>query len=389
METPPEIVNTITEDRYARHHLIDWWDQGRLAGANVMVAGAGAIGNEVIKLLALMGVGHLLIVDFDRIELSNLTRSVLFRESDVGRSKAAVAAERARQINPELAVRSVEGDLEFDIGLGVYRAMDVVIGCLDSLNARLALNRACCHVGAPWLNGGIEATIAEIGLYQEGRGACFECTMSAAMWERRNQRFSCGGLQVDTVENKMPTTATVASITAGYLVNEALFLLHCDGGGGKAGLDFSQKLTLTFKPYSFHIFDIPASGACLAHDRWEPIEVTSMRAAETTVANLLNCVGMTEGVLELGFDLLTEIRCQNCGQAETVLRPIERCGLDLNRCPVCATPSRQPDTISWVEAASPYADRTLAQLGIPEYAILAIKSDAGRRYIQLTGEYIG
>ena len=86
----------VMNDRYARHRLVDGWDQDKIARASVMVVGAGAIGNEVIKLLALYGVGHVLIVDFDTVELSNLSRSLLFREADIGRAKAVVAAERAR-----------------------------------------------------------------------------------------------------------------------------------------------------------------------------------------------------------------------------------------------------------------------------------------------------
>src|SRR6185436_1639963 len=99
MQDSPEsrIQNPEADDRYARHRLIEGWDQERLAAARVLVAGAGAIGNEVIKLLALLGVGNILIVDFDHIEISNLTRSMLFRDADIGKSKALVAAERARE----------------------------------------------------------------------------------------------------------------------------------------------------------------------------------------------------------------------------------------------------------------------------------------------------
>src|SRR4051812_41735325 len=153
------------EDRYARHRLIDGWDQDRLSQAAVMVAGAGAIGNEVIKLLALLGFGHILIVDFDTVEISNLTRSPLFRESDIGRPKSEVAAVRAREINPQIVVRALQGDLEYDVGLGIVRSMDLVIGCLDSLDARLALNRACQRTRTPWLNGAIEVMVGEVSLF--------------------------------------------------------------------------------------------------------------------------------------------------------------------------------------------------------------------------------
>ena len=71
------IVTDPQTDRYASLRLINWWDQDRISMAHVMVVGAGALGNEVLKNLALLGVGYLLIVDFDHIEASNLTRSVL------------------------------------------------------------------------------------------------------------------------------------------------------------------------------------------------------------------------------------------------------------------------------------------------------------------------
>ena len=66
-------------DRYSRFRLIAWWDQEKLARSRFLVVGAGALGNEVLKNLALLGVGYIHVVDFDRIEESNLTRSVLFR----------------------------------------------------------------------------------------------------------------------------------------------------------------------------------------------------------------------------------------------------------------------------------------------------------------------
>src|SRR6516225_4840179 len=84
------------EDRFHRFRLIGWWDQARLRRARVLVIGAGALGNEIIKNLALLGVGTLFIADLDRVENSNLSRSVLYRADDRGRFKAAVAARAAR-----------------------------------------------------------------------------------------------------------------------------------------------------------------------------------------------------------------------------------------------------------------------------------------------------
>lgn len=114
--------------------LLSWFRRERVSEARVLVAGAGALGNEVIKDLALFGVGHIYVVDFDRIEVSNLTRSVLFREEDAfaHRYKAEVAAARAVEINPQIEVTPIVGNLFSEVGLGLYRSVDVIIGCLDS-----------------------------------------------------------------------------------------------------------------------------------------------------------------------------------------------------------------------------------------------------------------
>ena len=123
------------EDRYSRLRLIPWWDQERLKNATVMVVGAGAIGNELIKNLTLLGIGRILIYDMDSIENTNLTRSVLYRAKDVGRYKAEVAAERAKEMNPDVKAKAFIANIIDDVGLGVFRRMDVVLGGLDNREA--------------------------------------------------------------------------------------------------------------------------------------------------------------------------------------------------------------------------------------------------------------
>src|SRR5437879_1836610 len=103
-------------DRYGRLRLIPWWRQEKLAAARVLVVGAGALGNEVLKNLALLGVGTTHVIDLDDVEPSNLSRSVLFRATDGGRPKAEVAAARAREINPEVAFVPIFGDVITDLG---------------------------------------------------------------------------------------------------------------------------------------------------------------------------------------------------------------------------------------------------------------------------------
>src|SRR5678815_19513 len=89
-------------DRDATLKLIDWFDIERVRSAKVLVIGAGAIGNEVLKNLALLGIGHIFIFDRDTIEMSNLSRSVLYRAADSGKDKAETAAKAVCALNPNV-----------------------------------------------------------------------------------------------------------------------------------------------------------------------------------------------------------------------------------------------------------------------------------------------
>src|SRR5438270_12140487 len=109
------------EGRFARFELMSWWDQERLARARVLVIGAGALGNEILKNLALLGVGNVFVADLDTVANSNLSRSVLFRGEDCGRPKVEVACRRATEIYPDLKTQAFQGNIVYDLGLGIYR----------------------------------------------------------------------------------------------------------------------------------------------------------------------------------------------------------------------------------------------------------------------------
>src|SRR5215216_6283793 len=92
----------LREGRFARLESIQWWDQPLVSRSRVLLIGAGALGNEVAKNLSLLGIGNLVIVDMDVVEMSNLSRSVLFREEDQGQPKAECAVRRAKEIYPDM-----------------------------------------------------------------------------------------------------------------------------------------------------------------------------------------------------------------------------------------------------------------------------------------------
>src|SRR5215210_2962222 len=123
----PAVLQLDTLDRFDRLRGIPWWDQEKLDKAKVVVVGVGALGNEVLKNLALLGVGNIFIADLDNIEISNLSRSILFRARDQGRPKAQVAAEAIRDVYPDAKVQWFHGDVIHDLGLGVFHWADLVI----------------------------------------------------------------------------------------------------------------------------------------------------------------------------------------------------------------------------------------------------------------------
>src|SRR5262245_15118219 len=159
------------------------YKRAHLSSLSVMVVGAGALGNEVIKNLALLGLGAIYIVDRDVIESSNLTRSVLFCVPEIGQiiakrtHKAEFAASRVRELNAEVRAVAIVSEIG-DIGLGVLARMDLVFSCLDNELARLELSWGCHRVDVPFVDAGLGTTNYSSGLvsiFPGSAGPCYAC----------------------------------------------------------------------------------------------------------------------------------------------------------------------------------------------------------------------
>ncbi len=223
----PLVIPNLQTDRQGTFELISWWQRDKVRDAKVLVVGAGALGNEVIKNLALMGIGHIFIIDFDTIELANLSRSVLYRENETGRRKAEVAAARLKELNPEVHVQYLHGDVTTQLGLGIIRRMDVIIGCLDNREARLAVNRFAYWMNKPWVDGAIQEFLGLVRVFIPGEGACFECTLTEQARRDLSLRYSCPLLARENVLlGKVPTTPTISSIIGAMQAQEALKIIH-------------------------------------------------------------------------------------------------------------------------------------------------------------------
>ena len=377
-DTEPMLIDD--SDRYSRLRLISWWDQEKLKKAKVFVVGAGALGNEVLKNLALLGVGQVYVIDLDEIEDSNLTRSVLFRGRDRGKSKAFAAAEALRDINPDTNVTPIHGNVITDIGLGLFRDVDVVIGCLDNREARLWVNRCCWKVGRPWVDGGIQEISGVLKVFQPPDGACYECAMTENDYRLINLRYSCPLLKrEDILAGKVPTAPTIASMIGGLQTQEALKLIH--GMAVKSG----EALIFNGVANTFYSTKFQHREDCLSHDTYpQPVELPlshESTAAELFVAARKHLEG--DLALHLDRDLVVSVHCGECDHTRPIMRPQQAVGMKEARCEKCSSLAK-PMLEHEIAQSDLLAAQSLKSLGIPAYDIVRV-TDGEREECFLLG----
>lgn len=265
------------------------FEQQRVSAAHVMVVGCGALGNEVLKNLVLLGVGHIVAIDFDKVEIGNLSRSVLFSKSDADahRMKVDVIAERLKAMNPAVEVKTICGDVAYDVGLGLIQRMDVVIGCVDSRWARYCINRLCMRAGIPWVDGAIEELEGTARVFVPGQN-CYACNLGPEGLKDLARRMSCSGIIRRHEEvGSVPTTSIMASIIGAVQVQEALKLVDKKTFGNEwtslcGKMFYYEGQHLTTKLLDFQAYD----DDCAVHDRWTPVRQSEL-TADTTIADAL------------------------------------------------------------------------------------------------------
>lgn len=361
-------------DRYGRFRLISWWRQEKLAAAKVLVVGAGALGNEVLKNLALLGAGHVYIIDYDKIESTNLTRSVLYRESDAGKSKAERAAAAVKSINPDLKVRAINGNVIADLGLGVYQEMDVVIGCLDNREARLWINRQCWKVSKPWVDGAIQEISGVVKVFVPPDSACYECGMTERDYQLINLKYSCPLLKrEDIAEGKVPTAPTISSMIAGLQTQEALKLLH--GMAVKPG----AAMVWNGESNNFYTTAYQRKENCLSHETYGDVVPLPVCSADPVEALFAASKGKR---LHLDRDLLVDVECPACRVKKEIYRPVALVSMKEGKCEKCGAVMKT-NIVHLVEQGTPLAKRSLREVGVPPYDIVKIETETSGLYGRL------
>jgi adenylyltransferase/sulfurtransferase len=380
----PEIEEP--EDRFSRLRLIPWWDQDKIRAAHVLVIGAGALGNEILKNLALLGFTQVVIVDLDYIETSNLSRSVLFRNADVGSSKAEAAARGYYDLLPEAAstIQPITANVMQHIGLGLFQWADLILGGLDNREARLWINRAAWKVNRPWIDGAIEGINGVARVFLPGQPPCYECTLGETDWAILDRRMSCNLLLHEpNPQGRTPTTPTISSIIGGIQAQEAVKTLHHLPTLAGQGFVFEGLHHTSYK------VDYTENPDCMSHYTLDRIVSLPQRSSDLSLGQLLERgradLATQQAVVEFSRDIIHQLICPSCGRTEEVFAPVGSISYQQGHCPHDNT-MRVVQTLSGYKGEPELAHRTLDQLGLPLYDIFTIRSLDSEISYCLTGD---
>ena len=167
-------------ERYSRHLQlpeIGEAGQARLAAARVLVIGAGGLGSPAVMFLAGAGVGALAIADYDRVELSNLQRQVLYRSSDVGEDKVSAARIAVAAMNPDVRVEAIPWAMDGPELVREVEKADAVVDASDNFETRFEVNAACLAAGAPLVSGAAVRMEGQVAVFDpnDPGSPCYRC----------------------------------------------------------------------------------------------------------------------------------------------------------------------------------------------------------------------
>jgi molybdopterin/thiamine biosynthesis adenylyltransferase len=360
------------EDRFSRFRLISWWDQEKIRTARVLVVGAGALGNEILKNLALLGFVSIVVVDLDSIEASNLSRSILYRSADIGRRKADAAADAVKNIFPEARVHAITADVVHGLGLGLFGWADLVLAGLDNREARLWINRACWKMNKPWIDGAIEGINGVARVFLAGTPPCYECTLGETDWAILNKRMSCNLLALESdAEGKVATTPTISSIIAGLQVQEAVKVLH--------GLPVLAGQAYIFEGLNHTSYKVEytENAECMSHYTFAEVVAVAQTSRDLTLQQLLKRarqqLGTDQVTLEFSRDVIHKLVCPACHAEEELFAAVGTVPYARGKCPACGE-MRAVITAHSYSGAEPFGNRRLDRLGLPLFDVFTARS---------------
>lgn len=235
---------SIDDDKYDRQKRIAGWDQSKISNATIMVIGAGATGNELVKNLVLTGIGKIILIDYDTINLSNLNRCVLFDKKSAKKQEYKVdVVKKACKNLGDTEIIALKEDLN-DIDKNLYKKSNVICSCVDNIEARLQSNNYAYYYGVPFIDSGIDEFFGTVqAVYSEVKdSACMQCGVTGMDLDLMWKKYSCTGQEIESENGvtigKMATIITTTAIIGGIQSQQVIkFLLGLDyfkeNGNGK------------------------------------------------------------------------------------------------------------------------------------------------------------
>lgn len=402
-------LETIDEmnDPFARQKLITWWDQEKIGKAKIAVFGVGAIGNELVHNAALLGLKHIALFDLDRIELSNLSRTLLFRREDEGKKKAEVAAERARELclAEDPKIDWFCGDVMYELGSGIFRRFDIILGCLDNDATRFYIDKQCTRFGKPWINAAISELSVGLQLfYHKETGTCFHCGESHESIARvMSRKASCGKTAIEELKSrKIPTVQVASAIVAGMQAQEAV--KHICG----KHVDWGKNYYYQGSNNTFEVSRVRMDEHCM-HNSFDVIEnvlelesitlQSTMRELLAEAKKLLGIVGLLTADLsdEQGREYIKSAYCIYCREEMPIRVPRYQFRDEMAICESCKHDSERSDPdepiVSSVyyfneeETEAEILDTTLGELGLPPlHVVRMLDEEENAYYVEMTGD---
>ncbi|MEM4224849.1 MAG: HesA/MoeB/ThiF family protein [Desulfurococcaceae archaeon] len=173
-----ELLKPEELERYDRQIKLFGIDgQLKLKNSRVLVVGLGGLGSPASIYLTAAGVGKLVIVDKEKVELSNLNRQILYSTRDLGKPKALVAFEKLKELNPNVEVVPVQKDADEELIESLIREVDLVVDGLDNWRTRFIVNKACVKFRKPFVHGGVQGLYGQVMVIVPGKTPCLSCIL--------------------------------------------------------------------------------------------------------------------------------------------------------------------------------------------------------------------
>jgi len=176
--------------------------QEKLLASRVVIAGVGALGTVCAQMFTRAGVGHIRLIDFDKVELSNLQRQVLYDEDDVaaGNPKVEAAAKKLKRVNSEIEIEAIIAKVTDENAVELLEGADLVIDAVDNFKGKWALNQAAVTLGIPLIYGAVSGTYGLSQFIIPGETACLCCTYCEEPDAGSSETAATAGVIGPTVE---------------------------------------------------------------------------------------------------------------------------------------------------------------------------------------------